>query len=405
MGVCQNIPKSRLKIKEKSLNNNNQLDKHNNDSVNLPKNNFLLTDITEKPQESILDSKITFNSLHSINKIETSPTNISSNSTCVQTNPLNKHHNFTIDAIIGEQEIPIQVERNEKIIIKINQNLGNNQINNKNDIIPFNRWSFFKDEKPVNYLGYNNRKYKNINIGALCLRISGDKRVYCFNKLENYIITNNKGTLLFFANLNPEYNTIYEPKGSISISIIGGSYSYDNELYYSYNINSFANNNKINYETKEYKILEYINKARNNLNKFYHDYYSFNDIINKEFKEFIHKNINIKRKELRMNKELNVLAEKHCKDLCDNETAGDTSTDGKDLKKRFNEFYKCFFLGESIIYNINNPLLIVKSLIQDNYSKKKKNRENIFLNKFNEVGICIKKHPIYNFCCVIVFSE
>ena len=106
-----------------------------------------------------------------------------------------------------------------------------------------------------------------------------------------------------------------------------------------------------------------------------------------------------------MNKELISLAEKHCEDLCNNETAGHINTDGQDLKSRFHDYHGCYYFGESIIYNINNPLLIVKNLLQDKYSKKKKNRNNLFFNQFNQVGISLKNHPIYNFCCVLVFSE
>ena len=407
MGVCQNIPKTKYSIKANSSNKGQYNAKYHNHLMVLPSESFQNSNMTKKTQETDLTSKESYTSSYSNYKLETTPSNIYSNTTCVQSNLNNKPKSFIIEATIGEIELPITAEKKEKIIIKINQNIDNNFYkNNKiNDLLPYNHWSFFKNEKPVNYLGYNNHKYKNANIGTLYLRISGDKNIYCLDKLENHIITNNKGNLLLFANTDQNDYMIYEPKGFISISIIGGNFSYENELYYSYNINSFANNYKSNYDTKEYKILKYMNKARDNLKKFYHDYYSFNDIINQEFKEFINNNNNFKLKELKMNKELNTLAEEHCEDLCENETAGHTNTDGIDLKERFNNCYKCYYFGESIIYNINNPLLIVKCLIQDKYSKKKKNRKNIFFNQFNQVGISLKKHPIYNFCCVLVFSE
>ena len=294
------------------------------------------------------------------------------------------------------------VDKNEKIIIKINQNNDNNI---KKNLLEQNMWSFLKNEKPVNYLGYNNHKYKNINLGSLHMRISGDKKVYCLDKLENNIIANEKGNILFYANLDINDYLIYEPKGSISISIQGGNYLCDNDLYFSYNINCFSNKNKINTDSKEYKVFNYINKARSNLKKFFLDYYSNNDSINHEFKEFINNNLKNKRKELKMCKELNELAEKHCEDLCENETVGHMGTDGQDLKSRIKNNCNCYFYGESIIYNINNPLFIVKNMLQDKYSKKKKNRNNLFFNQFNQVGICLKEHPIYKFCCVIVFTE
>ena len=388
MGVCQNIPKIRQNIKARNLNNgDNNYKKHEKISEN------------QNNSESELSSKI--ESLHSNNKYEKTLSNISSNSTCIQTIPLNKPQYFQIEATIGEIEIPIYVEKNERIIIKINENTDNK---NKNNISEQNMWSFLKNEKAVKYLGYNNHKYKNINLGALFMRISGDKKVYSLTKLENNITAKSKGIILFYANLDLNDYLMYETKGSISISITGGNSIYDNDLYFSYNINCFSNNNKNNFDSKEYKIFNYINKARSNLIKFYKDYYSNNDTISDEFKEFVN-NSNNKRKELKMNKELNELAEKHCQDLCDNETAGHFGTDGQDLKNRFQKYDKCYFYGENIIYNINNPLFIVKTMLQDKYSKKKKNRNNLFFNPFNQVGICLKEHPIYKFCCVIVFSE
>ena len=400
MGVCQNIPKTRANLRTNNLNNKEK--NEISESLSLSNNIEELkhSKKNKKIEETDLTSKLS--SLYANNKYDTSPTNISSNSTCVQTCPLNKPIDFTIEATIGEIEIPILVEKNEKIIIKINQN---NDTNNKNNLSEQNLWSFLRNEKPVNYLGYNNHKYKNINLGSLHLRISGDKKVYCLDKLENQIIAHEKGNLLFYANLDINDYLIYEPKGSISISIMGGNYFYDNDLYFSYNINCFSNKNKINIDSKEYKIFNYINKVRSNLKKFFSDYYSNNDSINHEFKEFIYNNLNNKRKELKMAKELNELAEKHCEDLCENETGGHMGTDGQDLKSRIKNYCNCNFYGESIIYNINNPLFIVKNMLQDKYSKKKKNRNNLFFNQYNKVGICLKEHPIYKFCCVIVFTE
>ena len=400
MGVCQNIPKTRANLRTNNLNNKEK--NEISESLSLSNNIEELkhSNKNKKIEETDLTSKLS--SLYANNKYDTSPTNISSNSTCVQTCPLNKPIDFTIEATIGEIEIPILVEKNEKIIIKINQN---NDTNNKNNLSEQNLWSFLRNEKPVNYLGYNNHKYKNINLGSLHLRISGDKKVYCLDKLENQIIAHEKGNLLFYANLDINDYLIYEPKGSISISIMGGNYFYDNDLYFSYNINCFSNKNKINIDSKEYKIFNYINKVRSNLKKFFSDYYSNNDSINHEFKEFIFNNLNNKRKELKMTKELNELAEKHCEDLCENETGGHMGTDGQDLKSRIKNYCNCNFYGESIIYNINNPLFIVKNMLQDKYSKKKKNRNNLFFNQYNKVGICLKEHPIYKFCCVIVFTE
>ena len=378
MGACHSIYRPKTTIRAKDKNNQKY---HKSLYINTS-NEIKFQKTSKKNNETDITS---FN-----NKCETTPSNLSSNSTCAQINPPN---NFTIQAIIGETEIPISVEEKEKIIIKINPNSGNNENNNM--------WSFLRNENPVNFLGYNNHKYKGINLGALFLRITGDQKVYILNKTENHIISKNKGNLLIYANLDPNNYLIYEPKGSINISIYGGSYAFENELYYSYNINCFSNKNKIDIENKEYKILDYINKARDNIKKFFNDYYSINDIINSEFKDFINKN-NIKRYEFKMSTDLSNIAKKQCEFLYENETTGNI---GSELKNKINYYYNCVNCDESIIYNINNPLLIVKNLIQDKYSKKKKNRKNLFSMKFNKVGIYLKEHKIYKFCCVIVFSD
>ena len=363
MGVCQNISRAKGTIRANAKEKNK---------------NYINSEIA---------SKFSQTSYYSKNQTTRSNLNLSSSSTKAQILPTSNPHTFEMPAILGEIEIPILVERNEKILIKIN-----NDENNKN-----NCWSFLINEKPVNYLGYPNYKYRNINIGALLLRITGDNKIYHLNKTENFININDRGNLLFFANLKNIDYPIYEPKGSLSISIYGGNYLAENELFFSRNINCFSNKDKINIEdNKENQILDYINKARNNLKKFFHFYFSNIEEINLELKEYLFKYK--KRKELIICKELNTLAKKHCEELCENETSGFIGIDNPEIKK--NKFF-----GESVIYITNNPLLIVKNLILDKYSKKKKNRENLFFEKFNKIGIYLKEHPIYKYCCVLIFSD
>ena len=105
---------------------------------------------------------------------------------------------------------------------------------------------------------------------------------------ENKIIANDRGYLLFSSNLDNDDYLIYESKESLSITICGGKYSIDNEIYFSNNINCFSNKNKINLEdNKEYQILDYINKARINLIKFYHFYLNNIDETNPELYQYI----------------------------------------------------------------------------------------------------------------------
>ena len=368
MGACQSISRVKATIKANTMDNN--------------------TDI-----KSDLTSKISQTSYNSKNQTTRSNLNYSSNSTKAQIFPLNNSYTFGLPATLGEIEIPILVERNEKIMIKIN-----NEENNEKNL-----WSFLINEKPVNYLGHQNYKYNDINIGALLLRITGDNKIYHLDKAENIITANDRGNLLFFANLNINNYSIYEPKGSLSITIFGGNYAADKELFFSINKNYFSNKNKIDLEDdKESQILDYINKARNNLNKFYHLYFNIIEQKNLEFKKYM---LNYKkRKELIICKELNTLAKNHCEYLCENETSGFARTDEDEINNKTKNYYDNFF-GISTIYNINNPLLIVKNLMIDKYSKKKKNRENLFYEKYKKIGIYLKEHPIYKYCCVLVFSD
>jgi hypothetical protein len=309
--------------------------------------------------------------------------------------------NFRLEATLGETEIPIYVEKNETFSIIISQN--NNNINNISQEV----WSFIQNENPIDYLGYPNYQYNNINIGALLLRISGSTQIYHLNKNVNSINAESKGSILLSANLDPNNYLIYEPKGVLTITVNGGKYLDEKELNlkeHIISINKINFNYNYNYILKEKKIFKYINKARNDPQKFINDYL-ISDEINKDLVDFVNNNNN-KRKELLVCEELNSAAQKHCEDLCNNDTAGNMGTDGSTISDRISKYYhKCVNIGENIVYETDNPLLIVKKMIQDKYSKTKTNRNNIFCLNFNKIGICIRKHLVYKFCCVIVFSE
>ena len=366
-----------------NLNNINLIITHSN-QVLLSNNPAIITDAN--PQLKILTSP---NEKH-----EKTPSTSSSKSTATRVYDHNSPKIFNIEATLGEIEIPIFVEKNENITININYN------NNIQNI-----WSFLKKEQPIDYLGYPKYKYNDYNIGALLLRITGSQKIYNINNKIFSFKANSKGSLLFWANLNPNDYPIYEPKGFIQIIITGGNHIYENELNPPYDINkNYTKNN--NYIIKEKKILKYINKARNNLPGFINDYFDINDNneINQELKDYISKN-NFIRKELINDNELNIIAQEHCEYLCTNGTNGEIGKDGikseDKIKKKLNVYYS----KVNIIYGINNPLLIVKRMIQDKYSKSKKNRTNIFFHQLKKVGICLREHIAYKYCCVIAFSE
>ena len=399
MGVCQNHGRknnSIITIKGMNKTNNPNIiqGRINQNKLKISKNyniqysNFPASFQEDNPQEKILSPPG--------QKYSKTSSNLSSNSTnvCVATPP--SPMNFNIIATIGEVEIPIYVEKDENIIIKINENNTNTQ----------NFWSFLPKEKPIDFSGYPNYKYKDKNVGTLLFRITGSRTIYHINKQINSFKASAKGSLLFWANLDPNDYQIYEPKGSIEINITGGNHFFETELSTPYDINNIykENNNYNNIIIKD--ILKYINKARDNILKFYKDYFYINDInhINKELEDFINKN-NFKRKELVYDKELNMLAEEHCNYLCINNTNGEFDKNGFNIKDKIKNKLNIFFERVNFIYGINNPLLIVKSMFEAKYSKLRKNRINLLFHQMKRVGISLKEHKAYKFCCVIAFSE
>ena len=108
---------------------------------------------------------------------------------------------------------------------------------------------------------------------------------------------------------------------------------------------------------------------------------------------------------MKFNNELNNITRKYCEDLCNNGTTGDNIIDGLNIKQKIKKQHNIYFTGVNIIYGINNPLLIVKRMILDKYSKKKNNRINIFFHQYKNIGICLREHISYKYCCLIAFSD
>lgn len=394
MGICQNnFSKRRHQIKIKKIERNTLEEKEKE---------------KKREKKHIINNNNDFhNSNHPTSVTDDSPlskifpktpSNISSNSTrSHMVSPrINSPPSFIIEATIGEIEIPIYLEKGENFSLIIEPN--NNNISEQ-------KWSFFQNESPIDFTGYNNRQYNNINVGAILLRIKGSKKFNLLNKSNNTFTVDLSGNILVSANLNPNDYSIYEPKGLLSLKIIGGNYSEEKDLDSSFEINLTKKVNlNYNFQMKEIKISKYINEARNNIHKFIEDYF-LPEEISKDLSDFI-KTITFNRKELEISKELNIVARDHCEDLCQNNTCGEIGSDGSNISDRIRKYKSNnFFIGENISYEVDNPLLIVKRMILDKYSKKKNNRNNIFFIRFNKIGVCLRKHLSYKSCCVIVFSE
>ena len=107
MGACQNVPKIKPKSKRTLNHQNTKEDKKNfkKNKIVIADESLSITNTTKKTKEEDNTLKGSFTMGYSNKYYETSPSNISSNSTCVQTNPLSKPQNFIIEATIGEIEI------------------------------------------------------------------------------------------------------------------------------------------------------------------------------------------------------------------------------------------------------------------------------------------------------------
>ena len=107
--------------------------------------------------------------------------------------------------------------------------------------------------------------------------------------------------------------------------------------------------------------------------------------------------------ELKISIQLTEIAQEHNKYLCENGTSGHNETNKLSLKERIDKNNRVF--GESILYGIQNPLLIVIKMLIDQFSNDKRNRKNITNSNFQEIGISLREHLIYEFSCVLLFGS
>ena len=240
MGICQNnIWRNRIKANkneernnpQKKVNNENKDNKDNKENKENKENKGKSYIITNNNEFHNSNHPTSVSDESPSSKIfQKTPSNISSNSTRFKmiTPRTSSPPTFNIEATIGEIEIPIYLEKGENFSIIIEA------INNN---ISQNKWSFLQNENPVDFTGYNNYQYNNINIGALLLRIKGSQKINLLNESNNTFTADSSGNILVSANLDPNDYSIYEPKGFLSLKIIGGNYSEEKDLD-----SSFENN-------------------------------------------------------------------------------------------------------------------------------------------------------------------
>ena len=289
---------------------------------------------------------------------------------------------INLKAKIGERELPIYF--NSKSKIEINILHGDASF-----------WSFLPNEELTDFKGHKNYQYNNINIGNLLVRISGSNKYICLNTKKTKFTTSESGSLLLSANLDPNNYSIYQPKGSIILTIVGGNIVSKNK------VDELTGYKYIDYDKVEkekcftniyLEIVRYINKARSNIKKYIKDFIlNFND---KDFNLDEYNNLPL----LQIDNELYEIAEQHCLYLCKNGTSGHIGTNDKIIINKEN-------YADCIIYGFKNPILITNLLIIDKYSKNKENRKNLLNKYFSKIGICLSEHISYRFCCVIIFGK
>ena len=300
----------------------------------------------------------------------------------------NKKKDIIFKAMIGEKEFPIFIDKKKKIEINIGKSA----------------WSFIPDEELTDFKGHKNYQYNNLNIGCLLIRISNSKNYINIKDNKFQFTANESGSLIISSNLDPNNYQIYKPRGSINISISGGnpysSYNTIDELTGYKSINYANIKNDTCFSLRHQEISRYINKARSNIKKYYNDFIlDYNDNFIMDINDY-----ELPLCEIDIN--LFDVAEEHCKDLCQNATSGHTGTDGSCIKTRLiKNKINIKEYGESIIYGLINPILIVNSLIIDKYSKNKQNRKNLLNKNYSKIGISLNKHFSYKYCCVIVFGQ
>ena len=390
MGICKSKGKKKKNIGEKPEKINHQ--KRGNESGSPEKNP---KEKTEKPIETektnFSDKEKSKTSPLSSRQTQENYDNVELQKENLSINSDEKHNIFLIKfpASIGEIELPIFVNKDEQIEISIDNNHPN-------------RRSFIND-RIINYKGYKDILYKNKNLGSIFCRISSNRILYY---LDNDIISfkaDSPGSLILSCNLDLDDFSYYHFKGCVHLKIKGGQKKSYLELSRNcnYKLSNYSSENIIN--EKEEQILRYINMLRISPQKFCEDYLYYineNESIIKLLKECTNLN------EITLDSNLVKVAQTHNKDLCDNGTIGHIGTNKSTIKDRISNVEKNIkYFGENLYYGIENPLLIVISMIIDKNDIEVKNRINLLDPNFTHFGISLMEHPIYEFSCVIDFIQ
>ena len=148
----------------------------------------------------------------------------------------------------------------------------------------------------------------------------------------------------------------------------------------------------------EFELFDMINKVRINPNKFADLFFNKNE----DTFHFLKKYSNTPP--LIISKELVVAAYKQCDYLINKNNIFNSNIN---IKQRIEEYYykELNYFGVNILYGKKKGYSIIRDMLNDQYILDKRNRINILNEQFNEIGLCIKKHNIYKYVCVIIFNK
>lgn len=312
------------------------------------------------------------------------------NDTLVQISPITqKQLPLKIYADIHEVQYPIYVQKN--------QELSFTGVSGE--------WSFLPEYGMTNYEGHSQSKYNNINVGALLFKVLGGETFYISNKLT--YVADSTGPLVFSANCDKSEANFYSPKGVIEVELKGGMPMTQEKIdqLCGWKITQI---NSTDISNKEREVIYYINKIRTSpqlFSKLYMSYFISSDNNNSKHKETICSKLT-PLPELTFNISLSKAAKDHANDIGENGTTGHISSNNKTIKERIEEYEKRVeYFGENCCYSLGNSLAIVINMIVDNNLTDKFNQNNILNPSFTDIGICLRKHQSFKWCCVILFGK
>lgn len=268
---------------------------------------------------------------------------------------------------------------------------------NKGDVIEItqyteSKWSF--QGKDVNYTGNSESKYLDVPIGALMLRVSSDREVIYFDKIEFIHTFKKSGRLLFYAHLNEEKLNTYKPEKELVVRI-KGIFDYVSQKY-PFRGTEERPQNILNTKNKQIEYL--INQVRINPKKYFIERILYAKYLHKELSN----NLDIlysysnELPQVQLSDTLTQVAQSHANNLEKSSLNGKLDPNDELVKKQLTSFeYSCV-----ILFSCEEPVDIILELLNH-----KQNKETILQKKYNLFGIAFQSHLVYQQIIVILFGK